>query len=200
MTRTVAFAILACCLVGSRPMRAVSSGDGLGLPIARVRPEPPLATHLTFPHPASRLGWGSFDLAAAPETDEIGVRVTLGAAVWTARWASCTHMRLRAGTRVEEVPLRHIEVGMGGGVYEAVTARLSIEHLRLLAEAPSLEAEVCEDRLPLAGPGGHAVRQFVRDFDDRALYDGPPPPPPPPELLPDGEWLPAAEPAEPAPA
>ena len=55
---------------------------------------PSVSTDLTFESQRSQLGWGSFDLTAVPEVDEIRVDLVIGVPAAEVAWRTCKRLEL----------------------------------------------------------------------------------------------------------
>ncbi len=151
---------------------------------------PSVAAEMTFDSQRSNVGWGSFDLSAAPEHDDIRVDVLVGTPSAHMRWHRCGELRLRVDGHEERVQARWAGVRMSGGIFDAVTAALTIEHVRALARAKRASAELCGESFELTRAQRARLRAFVENFDDIATYHGPSAPTPKPELGPDHDYFP----------
>jgi len=135
--------------------------------------------------PAFAVGTASLDLSAHPEKHEIRVSLMVGAPVHYKRWSRCHDLHLEVDGEHFELPVSYSGVAMQNGVYDAVTAELSIEHVRAMAHAADVRASICGDVVyPRAERLGQ-LRDFVQRFEEMATHDGPSLPPPPPEFDPE---------------
>lgn len=148
---------------------------------------PAVRAELRYPSARSTVGWGTFDLSASPDRDEIHVDLLLGVPARERRW-TCGAMELDIDGRRVRLAARQGGVPMEGGVFDAVTAALSIEHVRAMVEAQRVRVSICGEEITLPLRERRRLEAFVRDFDDIGLYVGPSAPAPPPELGPDHEW------------
>lgn len=168
-----------------RGMSVVSVNE---LPIIADAPEafdpPSLTAAITYDNPNSQLGWGSFDLSAYPELHEIRVGLMMGTPVSATRWNRCPALDLRIDGRPFRLPARYTGVPMAGGVYDAITVELTIEHVRAMAGAQDVTADLCGDVATLSEERLRTLESFVRRFEEMATHDGPSPPSPPPEFDP----------------
>ncbi|HJK95434.1 MAG TPA: hypothetical protein RMH85_23185 [Polyangiaceae bacterium LLY-WYZ-15_(1-7)] len=149
---------------------------------------PSVSAELTWDSPRSPVGWGSFDLTAAPEHDEIRVDLLLGTPARDRRW-TCGDLTLLIDGRREDLRTQYAGVPMSSGVYDAVTAKLTIAHVREMVSAREVEVSLCGDGLAVPAEQRRRLRDFVERFDERAIYEGPSAPSPPPELGPEHEWI-----------
>ncbi|MEM9067579.1 MAG: hypothetical protein AAGE52_03705 [Myxococcota bacterium] len=156
---------------------------------------PSVTAELTYRSERSPVGWGSFDLTAAPERNEIRVDLLLGTPASVQRW-TCGRMELDIDGDAQSLSVNYAGVPMNGGVYDAVSAKLSIEDVRAMHRARNVAVNICGERVDLPRAERTRLRDFVEDFDDIGLYVGPSAPTPPPELGPEHEWL-ISDPIEP---
>ncbi|MBX3248408.1 MAG: hypothetical protein KF901_14610 [Myxococcales bacterium] len=169
------------------PIDAASGGD------ARLVGDDPnayastLNAELTFENPRSPSGWGSLDLSASPQRDEVRVDVVLGTPT-VARRFTCGTLAVVIDGAGESVSASEVGTPMSGGHFDAVTARLTIDHVRRMVSARDVALEVCGERFDLRATDRTRLEDFVRRFDDLATNDGPSLPFPPPELGPEHEW------------
>ena len=151
---------------------------------------PSVRAELTYQSPRSTIGWGSFDLTAAPEHDDIRVDLFLGAPAPGPLW-TCGGLTLDIDGRRHRVPAAYAGVPMTQGVYDAITAKLDIEMVRSMAHANHVRLAICGEDIdvPVGGAERARLYQFIDTFDDIGLYVGPSAPTPPPELGPEHEWI-----------
>lgn len=154
---------------------------------------PPVSAELTYRSQRSLLGWGNFDLSADPDYDEIHVQLLLGTPASRRHWDRCEELRLQIDGVTERVRTKYAGVPMRDGVFDAVTAELSILTVRAMAGATSVRADLCGEHVELDPSARARLVDFVRRFDTLGIYDGPSLPKPPRELGPEHEW------ADPAP-
>lgn len=162
------------------------------LPVMEDEPfvfEPSVLAELVFETPGAPVPWGSFDLTAAPEHDEIRVDLLVGRAAERARWRSCERITLRIDGQHVEAPAEYAGVPMPTGAWDAVTAHVTIAEVRQMYDARTVEADVCGERFTIPAAERVRLASFVREFDDIALWVGPSMPTPPPELGDEHEWL-----------
>ena len=148
---------------------------------------PSVTAEMTWSSPRSPVGWGSVDLTANPETDEIRVDLLLGTPADQSRW-TCGDMVLDIDGQRQNLATSWAGVPMQDGVFDAVTAKLTIEHIRRMAHAEQVRIELCGDGVVFEEAQRASLDDFVRRFDDLAIYEGPSLPSPPPELGPEHEW------------
>ena len=146
-----------------------------------------LTADLTFDNPRSPAGWGSLDLSAAPERDEVRVDVVVGTPAPERRF-TCGELRVVIDGTPESVPAAELAVPTPSGFFDAVNARMTIDHVRRMVDASSVRLELCGEGFDLPREDRARLRDFVRRFDDLAISDGPSLPFPPPELGPRHEW------------
>lgn len=162
---------------------------------------PSVAAELTFDSRRSNVGWGSFDLSAAPEHDDIRVDVLVGTPSSEMHWHQCRELLLRFDGQETTVQARWAGVRMQqSGVFDAVSAALSIEHVRALADAQEATAELCGESIELSPATRLHLRSFIENFDDIATYPSPSAPTPKPVLSPEHDYFPAAPRWRPIPA
>lgn len=149
---------------------------------------PSVSAELTFDAERSPVGWGSFDLTAHPELDEIRVDLLVGMPADDARWSGCKNMRLTADGETRVRKAQWAGVPMREGVFDAMRARLTIEDVRMLIGANEAHGEICGERFELSRR--HGLRDFVEAFDEIATTHGPSAPTPPFELSPEHEFFP----------
>ena len=152
-----------------------------------TQPRPTLSTQLRYDAPQSTVGWGTFDLSARPESNEIDVGLMAGLPVESARWRECQRAELNIDGEHHALEARYFGVPMEDGDYDAVSIDLTIEHVRAMAGATSVTASVCGDRFAIARGQLTKLRAFVRRFDTLASPTRPSRPTPtvaaPPEDL-----------------
>jgi hypothetical protein len=184
MARTVAASLLVLLGLSGAPANEATPDEEMSvIEDAPFDYEPPtLTAQLHFDAPSSRLGFGALDLSAHPEDHELRVGVTLGAAVDEKRWESCPMLLVDIDGEHAKLATSYFGVPMEGGVYDAVSVELSIEHVRAMVAARSVTASLCGDELRLDAAERARLFDFVRRFEEMATYDGPPPPAPPREL------------------
>ncbi len=153
---------------------------------------PSLTAEMTWSSTRSPVGWGSFDLTAHPETDEIRVDVLLGTPASHQQW-TCGAMVLDVDGEREPVTAHWAGVPMNDGVFDAVTAQLTIDTVRRMALAQHVRVELCGEGVVVSPEQRISLRDFVERFDDLAIYEGPSAPSPPPELGPHHEWIGGSE-------
>lgn len=146
-----------------------------------------LTADLTFDNPRSPAGWGSLDLSAAPERDEVRVDVVVGTPAHERRF-TCGELHVLIDGASESVPASGLAVPTASGFFDAVNARMTIDHVRRIVDADSVRLELCGEGFDLPRADRMRLRDFVRRFDDLAISDGPSLPFPPPELGPRHEW------------
>ena len=149
---------------------------------------PSVSAELTYQSARSTVGWGSFDLSAAPEHDDIRVDLFLGAPATDPRW-TCGGMTLDIDGRRYRVSANYAGVPMTQGVYDAITAKLDIEMVRSMAGAERVRLAICGEDIDVPENQRSRLYQFIDTFDDIGLYVGPSAPSPPPELGPEHEWI-----------
>jgi len=71
---------------------------------------------------------------------------------------------------------------MDEGVYDAVTAELTISDVRAMSRADQVTAHLCGEAVTLPTAQLRQLDDFVRRFEEMATYDGPPPPTRPRDL------------------
>lgn len=173
------------------------------LPVMEDEPfvfEPSVVAELVFDTPGAPVPWGSFDLSAAPEHDEIRVDLLIGRAAQSPRWRACDRVALSIdGARVE-APAEYAGVPMPTGAWDAVTAHVTIAEVRQMYDARTVRAHVCGETFTIPAAERVRLASFVREFDDIALWVGPSMPTPPPELGDEHEWLPPEWSEKPHPA
>ena len=163
------------------------------LPVMEDEPfvfEPSVLAELVFETEGSPVPWGSFDLTAAPEHDDIRVDLLVGRAAEQARWRACDQVTLRIDGRRVDAPAEYAGVPMPTGAWDAVTAHVTIAEVRQMYDARTVEAEVCGETFEIPAAERVRLASFVREFDDIALWVGPSMPTPPPELGDEHEWVP----------
>ncbi|MCB9612015.1 MAG: hypothetical protein H6721_27910 [Sandaracinus sp.] len=146
-----------------------------------------LTADLTFDNPRSPAGWGSLDFSAAPERDEVRVDVVVGTPAPERRF-TCGELNVVIDGVAETVSASELAVPTNDGFFDAVNARMTIDHVRRMVDAGSVRLEVCGEGFDLPRADRVRLREFVRRFDDLAISDGPSLPFPPPELGPRHEW------------
>ena len=151
---------------------------------------PSVSAELVFPSSRSEVGWGSFDLTAAPEHDEIRVDLLLGKASQRAVWRRCHALELLADGRSIVAATQYAGVPMARGMWDAVTAKLTIAEVRDLRSAQVVEARVCGDQFELPSAQRARLSDFVRRFDETAMRLDPSAPIPKPELDDDHDFFP----------
>jgi hypothetical protein len=151
---------------------------------------PTVTTDLTFESERSQLGWGSFDLTAVPEVDEIRVDLVIGVPAAEIAWRSCKrlefvgeHSRVVRSADWAGVPMTH-------GVYDSLRGRLTIEDVRSLARDETSFADVCGEHVRFDAEARQSMLRFVETFDELALTTGESAPSPPLELGPDHDFFP----------
>lgn len=151
---------------------------------------PTVSTDLTFESERSELGWGSFDLTAVPEVDEIRVDLVIGVPAAETAWQACKrvelvgeHSRVMRTADWAGVPMAH-------GVFDSLRGRLTIEDVRLMARDVTSFAEVCGERVIFSDEARQSMLRFVETFDELALSTGESAPSPPLELGPDHDFFP----------
>lgn len=151
---------------------------------------PTVSTDLTFHSERSQLGWGSFDLTAVPEVDEIRVDLVIGVPAAEVAWGGCKRLELvSAHSRV----VRSADwagVPMESGVFDSLRGRLTIEDVRRLARDETSFADVCGERVLFDDEARESMLRFVEIFDELALTTGESAPSPPLELGPDHDFFP----------
>ena len=152
-----------------------------------VRYEPTVSASLNVSHPRSTVGWGSFDLTAHPEGNDIRVDLLLGVPTKETQWVSCGQVSLRIDDEVEALSATYSGVPMSSGVYEAMEMKLTIKHLRRMAAASDVRATVCGETIKLTERKG--LKNFIKNFDERALISAPSVPTPRPVLGPEHEYV-----------
>lgn len=156
---------------------------------------PSVRAELTYQSHRSTIGWGSFDLSAAPEHDDIRVDLFLGAPAPDTRW-TCGGLTLDIDGRRYRVPASYAGVPMNQGVYDAITAKLDIEMVRSMVGAEHVRLAICGEDIDVPHAERLRLHEFIDTFDDIGLYVGPSAPSPPPELGPEHEWI-FSDPSEP---
>lgn len=156
---------------------------------------PSVRAELTYHSPRSTVGWGSFDLTAAPEHDDIRVDLFLGTPASGPQW-TCGGLTLNIDGRRYRVAANYAGVPMSDGVYDAITAKLNIEMVRSMATANNVRVAICGEDIEMSSAERAQLYDFVDTFDDIGLYVGPSAPSPPPELGPEHEWI-ISDPLEP---
>lgn len=146
-----------------------------------------LSAELTFDNPRSPAGWGSLDFSAAPERDEVRVDVVVGTPAPERRF-TCGELQVVIDGTPETVSASALAVPTNDGFFDAVNARMTIDHVRRMVDASSVRLELCGEGFDLPRTDRMRLRDFVRRFDDLATNDGPSLPFPPPELGPRHEW------------
>lgn len=188
MTRTMAATLAVLLGLSGSLAGEAAPGDAAddGMRVIEDAPfeyEPPtLTAQLHLDVPESKLGFGALDSSAHPEDHELRVGVTLGAAVDEKRWDLCPMLLVDIDGIHAKLETKYFGVPMEGGVYDAVSVELSIEHVRAMVSAESVTASLCGDELRLEPAERAQLLDFVRRFEEMATYDGPPPPAPPREL------------------
>jgi len=163
------------------------------LPVMADEPfvfEPSVVAELVFETPGSPVPWGSFDLTAAPEHDEIRVDLLVGRAAPHPEWRSCDQITLHIDGERVDAPAEYAGVPMPTGAWDALTAHVTIAEVRQMYDARTVEAHVCGETFEIPGAERVRLASFVREFDDIALWVGPSMPTPPPELGDEHEWVP----------
>ena len=150
--------------------------------IADATPDdnPSLSHRIEFEPRRPELGYGSFDFAAHPEEDEIRVSLIVGERAGTTRWLSCARVELQIEGDRSTVTSSYMGVPMEGGVFDALSLDLTLDHVRAMSMAARASVRVCGDEVPVPPRELRQLARFVRQFEKMATYDGPPPPPPPP--------------------
>ena len=146
-----------------------------------------LTADLTFDNPRSPAGWGSLDLSAAPERDEVRVDVVVGTPAVERRF-TCGELDVIIDGVAETVRASELAVPTNEGFFDAVNARMTIDHVRRMVDARAVRLELCGEGFDLPRADRARLRDFVRRFDDLATNDGPSLPFAPPELGPRHEW------------
>ncbi len=183
------------CLSG-RPLAAppeavqARAAQQSAMPLETYRYGPSLSTELRFDADRSPLGWGSFDLSALPEQDEIRVDLLICMPSSTAAWRQCDRMLRMADDQVRQREAEWAGVPMRDGVYDAVRVRLTIEDVRLLVSATKAASEICGEQMPLPADTREALSQFVRRFDEIAGGNAPSAPTPRFELSREHDFFP----------
>jgi hypothetical protein len=162
--------------------------------------EPSVTAEMVFSSAASRVGWGSFDLTAAPEHDEIRVDLLVGKASPAASWHRCHAIEIFVDDQSIVTRSEYAGVPMASGVWDALTAKLTIAHVRDIRAADRVDVDVCGDRFTLPSAQRTHLSAFVRRFDDLALWVGPSAPTPKPELDDEHVFLPPEHDTTPSPA
>ena len=185
-----ALACLVLLATSGRTPHGEPGGEPEALPTVadRLLSEPPVSAELIYRSPRSTLGWGNFDLSADPDYDEIHVNLLLGTPAQRRHWHRCTSLHIEADGRHWRVPTRYAGVPMRRGVFDAVSAKLNILHVREMATALQVHADLCGERVTFDAEAQHRLQDFVKSFDALGIYDGPSLPEPPPELGPEHEW------------
>ena len=162
--------------------------------------EPSVLAELVFETPDAPVPWGSFDLTAAPEHDDIRVDLLVGRAAPEARWRSCDHISLEIDGERVDARAEYAGVPMTAGAWDAVTAKVTIAEVREMYDARVVRAHVCGETFEIGAAERVRLAHFVREFDDIALWVGPSVPTPKPELGEEHEWLPPEWTEKPHPA
>ena len=162
-----------------------------------VQYEPTVSAAFNVSHPRSTVGWGSFDLSAHPEGNDIRVDLLLGVPTKETQWVSCGQVSLRIDDDVESLSATYSGVPMSSGVYEAMETKLTIKHLRRMADANNVQATVCGETVKLTERKG--IKNFIKNFDERALISAPSIPTPRPVLGPEHEYVRDSSPSYPVP-
>jgi hypothetical protein len=181
----VAVGMLSCA--GAAPLVESTSPDLSVIEDAPPPYEPPTLT-ASVPvddPPAFAVGSASLDLSAHPEKHEIRVSLMVGAPVAHERWRGCRDLRLEVDGDPIELSVTYSGVAMQNGSYDAVTAELSIEHVRAMSHATDVRATVCGDVVYPRAERLGSLRDFVHRFEEMATHDGPSLPAPPPEFDPE---------------
>ncbi|NOY91676.1 MAG: hypothetical protein GXP55_10785 [Deltaproteobacteria bacterium] len=169
--------------------------------VAVVPPTPALSTGIALELSRAALGRGHLDLSADPGVDHVRVHALLGAAVSSPRWQACQDLFISIdGQARRRARLRPALVRMPGGVYDAVTADLTILDVRAMARAQSVRLEVCGEQLPLPGDASARLADFVERFYRLGEFQGPAPPAPLPLVVPIEDDAPAVAVEPPTPA
>ncbi len=195
--------LLLLALDWAGPLANEPAGLADDLPVMEDEPfvfEPSVIAELVFDTPSSPVPWGSFDLTAAPEHDEIRVDLLVGRAAERASWRDCETVELRIDDERFAAPAEYAGVPMATGAWDAVTAHVTIAHVRQMYAARRVEAHVCGEVFTIPAAERVRLAAFVREFDDIALWVGPSMPTPPPELGDEHEWLPPEWTDDPHPA
>lgn len=157
---------------------------------------PSVSADVNFESPRSRLGWGSFDLTAVPEVDEIRVDVVIGIPAETLEWRACKRVELVG----EEIRVARSAdwagVPMAEGVFDSVRGQLTIEDVRRIAEDEKSFASVCGERVRFGEEARRSIGEFVEAFDASALSTGESAPSPPIELGPEHDFFPEEPPRD----
>jgi len=153
--------------------------------------EPAVSAELTWESERSVVGWGSFDLTAEPAEDELHVYLLVGTPASQGTWQECSELNLEIDGARSKVSTRYAGRPMRVGVFDAVTAQLEILDVRRMSRSRDVAIDLCGERVVLSDAQLAELRDFVRRFDDLAVYDGESLPSPPPELGPEHEWGPA---------
>ncbi len=163
--------------------------------------EPSVRAELVFDVPDdAEVGWGSLDLTAVPEHDDIRVDLLLGRHAERARWADCRDLTLVIDGRSTSVSASYAGVPMSRGAWDAMNAHVTIAEIRAMHRADRVEARVCGESLSIPPAQRRRLSAFVRRFDDIALSVGPSAPTPLPELGEEHEWFPPELDTTPSPA
>ena len=162
--------------------------------------QPSVVGEMIFAVPESTVGWGSLDLSAVPEHDDIRVDLLIGRPAKTARWRACDSVTLVVDGRRTGAAAEYTGVPMASGAWDALTAHVTIADVRDMYRATEVEAHVCGEVFPLPASERRSLAAFVRRFDDIALSIGPSMPTPLPELGDEHEWLPPQHDTTPSPA
>ena len=196
--------LLLLALQWAGPLASEPAELASDLPVMEDEPfvfEPSVMAELVFATPGAPVAWGSLDLTAAPEHDEIRVDLLIGrASAGRAQWTGCDSLTLVIDGVPHQAPAEYAGVPMKEGAWDALTAHVTIADIRQMYDARRVEARVCGEAFEVPPAERVRLASFVRQFDDIALTIGPSAPTPPPELGEEHEWEPPSRDTTPSPA